>query len=237
MAIQVSVIGSGAEHEENAEDGGRLLAEGGATVVTGGLGEVMAAASRGAKTAGGTTIGILPGETRAQGERVARPRRGHRDRARPQPRRRRDGRRSGRGRRTLRHAGRDRLRAPARAPGRGARAGLGGGGARSGRGRRRMRSSFPSLQHGIQERHDARPPPQPRRSSSRRRVAQSAFVLCIHRRRKSAPPLPRRSREAEATHRCRPPGRTTSRARPSRRFGPGETSRSVSLGASSSARE
>jgi uncharacterized protein (TIGR00725 family) len=43
---------------------GRLLAEHGATVVTGGLGEVMAAAARGAKSAGGTTIGILPGETR-----------------------------------------------------------------------------------------------------------------------------------------------------------------------------
>jgi uncharacterized protein (TIGR00725 family) len=65
MSIQVSVIGSGAEHEENAETIGRLLAERGATVVTGGLGEVMAAASRGAKSAGGTTIGILPGETRA----------------------------------------------------------------------------------------------------------------------------------------------------------------------------
>jgi uncharacterized protein (TIGR00725 family) len=65
MAIQVSVIGSGAEHEERAEAVGLFLAERGATVVTGGLGEVMAAASRGAKTAGGTTIGILPGETRA----------------------------------------------------------------------------------------------------------------------------------------------------------------------------
>jgi hypothetical protein len=62
--VQVSVIGSGAEHEERAEEVGRLLAESGATVVTGGLGEVMAAASRGAKHAGGTTIGILPGETR-----------------------------------------------------------------------------------------------------------------------------------------------------------------------------
>ena len=67
MAIQVSVIGSGAEHEENAEQVGRLLAERGATVVTGGLGEVMAAAARGAKAAGGTTIGILPGETRVDG--------------------------------------------------------------------------------------------------------------------------------------------------------------------------
>jgi len=65
MAIQVSVVGSGTEHEENAETVGGLLAERGATVVTGGLGEVMAAAARGAKSAGGTTIGILPGETRA----------------------------------------------------------------------------------------------------------------------------------------------------------------------------
>jgi uncharacterized protein (TIGR00725 family) len=64
MAIQVSVVGSGSEHEENAEQVGRLLAERGATVVTGGLGEVMAAAARGAKSAGGTTIGILPTETR-----------------------------------------------------------------------------------------------------------------------------------------------------------------------------
>jgi hypothetical protein len=64
VAIQVSVIGSGAEHEERAEAVGRLLGEHGATVVTGGLGEVMAAAARGAKGAGGTTIGILPGETR-----------------------------------------------------------------------------------------------------------------------------------------------------------------------------
>jgi hypothetical protein len=63
--VQVSVIGSGTEHERDAEEVGRLLAEGGATVVTGGLGEVMAAASRGAKSAGGTTIGIVPGESRS----------------------------------------------------------------------------------------------------------------------------------------------------------------------------
>lgn len=60
----MSVIGSGSEHEERAEAVGRLLAQRGATVVTGGLGEVMGAAARGAKAAGGTTIGILPGETR-----------------------------------------------------------------------------------------------------------------------------------------------------------------------------
>jgi uncharacterized protein (TIGR00725 family) len=65
MAIQVAVVGSGTEHEARAESVGRLLAETGATVVTGGLGEVMAAAARGAKSAGGTTIGILPGETRS----------------------------------------------------------------------------------------------------------------------------------------------------------------------------
>jgi uncharacterized protein (TIGR00725 family) len=64
MAVQVSVIGSGAEHEQRAEEVGRLLAERGCTVVTGGLNEVMAAAARGAKGAGGTTIGILPGEHR-----------------------------------------------------------------------------------------------------------------------------------------------------------------------------
>jgi uncharacterized protein (TIGR00725 family) len=64
MAVQVSVIGSGAEHERRAEEVGRLLAERGCTVVTGGRDEVMAAAARGAKEAGGTTIGILPGERR-----------------------------------------------------------------------------------------------------------------------------------------------------------------------------
>jgi len=63
--VQVAVIGSGREHEARAERVGRLLAERGCTVVTGGLGEVMEAAARGAKSAGGTTIGIVPGETRA----------------------------------------------------------------------------------------------------------------------------------------------------------------------------
>ena len=62
--VQVSVIGSGSQNEERAEEVGRLLAERGCTLVCGGRGEVMAAAARGAKSAGGTTIGILPGETR-----------------------------------------------------------------------------------------------------------------------------------------------------------------------------
>ena len=58
------MIGSGREHEQRAERIGRLLAERGVTVVCGGLGEVMTAAARGAKAAGGRTIGILPGEDR-----------------------------------------------------------------------------------------------------------------------------------------------------------------------------
>jgi uncharacterized protein (TIGR00725 family) len=64
VAIQVAVIGSGVEHEACAEEVGRLLAERGCSVVTGGRSEVMAAAARGAKSAGGTTIGVLPGESR-----------------------------------------------------------------------------------------------------------------------------------------------------------------------------
>lgn len=59
------MIGSGEENESRAEQVGRLLAERGATVVTGGRGEVMAAAARGAKSAGGATIGVLPGEMRS----------------------------------------------------------------------------------------------------------------------------------------------------------------------------
>lgn len=46
---------------EWAEEVGQDLARGGAVVVTGGLGGVMRAASRGAAGAGGETIGILPG--------------------------------------------------------------------------------------------------------------------------------------------------------------------------------
>jgi uncharacterized protein (TIGR00725 family) len=65
MARQVAVVGSGAEWEAAAEEVGRMLAERGCTVVTGGLDEVMAAAHRGAKDAGGTTIAILPGESRS----------------------------------------------------------------------------------------------------------------------------------------------------------------------------
>jgi uncharacterized protein (TIGR00725 family) len=65
VAVQIAVIGSGAEHEAQAEEVGRLLGARGCTVVCGGLGEVMAAAARGAKSVGGTTIGVLPGESRS----------------------------------------------------------------------------------------------------------------------------------------------------------------------------
>ena len=65
------MIGSGAAWDGAAEEIGRMLAERGCTVVTGGLGEVMAAAHRGAKGAGGTTLAILPGERREDANRWA----------------------------------------------------------------------------------------------------------------------------------------------------------------------
>lgn len=48
-----------------AEAVGRLIAEGGAALVSGGTTGVMEAASRGAKQVGGLTIGILPGLDRS----------------------------------------------------------------------------------------------------------------------------------------------------------------------------
>jgi uncharacterized protein (TIGR00725 family) len=60
----VAVVGGGACSSEEAalaEAVGRGLAEVGATLICGGLGGVMAAACRGAKSAGGLTIGVLPG--------------------------------------------------------------------------------------------------------------------------------------------------------------------------------
>ena len=66
----VAVVGPGdasTTEFDAAEAVGRGLARAGATVVTGGLGGVMAAASRGATSAGGTTVGLLPGTSRADG--------------------------------------------------------------------------------------------------------------------------------------------------------------------------
>src|SRR5947207_6825565 len=57
---------------EWAEEVGALLARGGATVVTGGLGGVMQAASTGALGAGGLTIGFLPGQDSSEANEYAR---------------------------------------------------------------------------------------------------------------------------------------------------------------------
>ena len=60
----IAVIGSANPSpysEELAFDVGRLIGEGGGVLVTGGLGGVMTAASRGCAEAGGLVIGILPG--------------------------------------------------------------------------------------------------------------------------------------------------------------------------------
>jgi len=61
--IVAVVGGSSATPEEAAaaEAVGRALAEGGAVLVCGGRGGVMEAACRGAREAGGFTVGILPG--------------------------------------------------------------------------------------------------------------------------------------------------------------------------------
>jgi uncharacterized protein (TIGR00725 family) len=67
MRAYVAVVGAGrasADEAEAAEAVGRGLAEAGAIVVTGGLGGVMEAACRGARSATGTTVGILPGTSR-----------------------------------------------------------------------------------------------------------------------------------------------------------------------------
>jgi len=64
----VAVIGSGdpdPERDALAEAVGRALAERSAIVVCGGLGGVMEAACRGARAAGGVTVGLLPGADRA----------------------------------------------------------------------------------------------------------------------------------------------------------------------------
>jgi uncharacterized protein (TIGR00725 family) len=47
-----------------AEDAGAAVAEAGAILVCGGLGGVMEAACRGARSRGGTTVGLLPGDDR-----------------------------------------------------------------------------------------------------------------------------------------------------------------------------
>jgi hypothetical protein len=65
--MYIGVIGEGIcppDLGRVAEEVGFMLAEKGCTVVCGGLGGVMEAACKGAKRAGGTTVGILPGNDR-----------------------------------------------------------------------------------------------------------------------------------------------------------------------------
>src|SRR5512136_42787 len=64
FCMQIAVIGHARATPGECEDAcaaGRLIAEHGAVLLCGGLGGVMEAACRGAKEAGGTTVGILPG--------------------------------------------------------------------------------------------------------------------------------------------------------------------------------
>ncbi len=70
--MYVAVVGPGdasSDVEAQAEAVGHALARAGALVVCGGLSGAMAAACRGAKAAGGTTLGILPGLDRAAANR------------------------------------------------------------------------------------------------------------------------------------------------------------------------
>ncbi len=69
---QIAIIGAGegdAATLRAAEEVGRLLARAGAVVVCGGLGGVMESACKGARKAGGVTVGILPGTEPADGNR------------------------------------------------------------------------------------------------------------------------------------------------------------------------
>ena len=63
----IAVIGGSQCSKKEAQLGeevGRELARRGAILVCGGLGGIMRAACKGASAAGGTTVGILPGESR-----------------------------------------------------------------------------------------------------------------------------------------------------------------------------
>ncbi len=64
----IGVIGKGDSNEEDcriAHEVGEEIARNGFTLLTGGMGGVMEAACRGSKSAGGTTIGILPGSSKS----------------------------------------------------------------------------------------------------------------------------------------------------------------------------
>jgi uncharacterized protein (TIGR00725 family) len=64
--IRIGVIGGAAPEagfKKTALEVGRRIAEKGAVLVCGGLSGIMEAAARGAKQAGGLTVGILPGDS------------------------------------------------------------------------------------------------------------------------------------------------------------------------------
>jgi uncharacterized protein (TIGR00725 family) len=67
--VYVAVVGPGdgatTDDLAAADEVGRLLAAAGAIVLTGGLGGVMAAATEGARMAGGVTVALQPGPVRA----------------------------------------------------------------------------------------------------------------------------------------------------------------------------
>ena len=70
MSLHIGVAGAsqaGPSLVEQGERLGRRLGEAGVVVVCGGGGGVMEAVCRGAQSAGGTTIGLLPGLDRAEG--------------------------------------------------------------------------------------------------------------------------------------------------------------------------
>ena len=96
-----------------AEEAGAAIAAAGAMLVCGGLGGVMEAACRGARSRGGLTIGLLPGDGRRRRERLGRARAADRAGRGAQRARRAGGRRGRRDRRRLGHAERDRARAAA----------------------------------------------------------------------------------------------------------------------------
>ncbi|MBN2110752.1 MAG: TIGR00725 family protein [Methanosarcinaceae archaeon] len=67
MKLQIGIIGAGTCNEDlkqKAEEVGYEIAKNGAFLICGGLGGVMEASARGAKKAGGITVGIVPGDSR-----------------------------------------------------------------------------------------------------------------------------------------------------------------------------
>jgi len=67
--VQLAVIGGAScsdRHRNQALETGRCIAQAGALLLCGGRGGVMSAAAEGARSAGGRTVGILPGASSAE---------------------------------------------------------------------------------------------------------------------------------------------------------------------------